>query len=1583
MAKLPSDIPSWVGQYVGLEFHEHGRTRDEGLDCWGLYRLVQAERFGVYLDSFADRYQLEERRTVAEAITQSLAADWQRVDEADRRVGDAAVFTLNGKPWHIGMVIARGRMLHAHRDVKSCIERLDTPSWCSRLDGVYRFAGPVRMVGRPKPFRLDRVDVAMPCGMTIAEMLTAAQLTEWSMLHVRVGEVLVPREQWERVRPKAGRLVTVSAAPLGGGGNGSKNPLQSVLTIAVLAASIAAPYALAAAGVGGLFTSAGALTLRGALLAAGVGIAGTLAVSALIPPPRPVLSDAGIGDGGNASASLGITGGRNDSRPYGVVPVVLGDLRITPPQAAKPFTEIVGDDQYLRMLFVLGYGPLEVSDIRIGETSIDEYEGVEYELRSGVAGEAPITLYPQVIDETPYNVLVESGAGWIVRTTDPDTAEISVDLTFPQGLVRIADDGKKSNASVALEIQYAPAGSNAWQGVNSVSPVTERGMDLLFRTPEVVFGGSGVHAGEIAWGSVYGGTKPAYLPADGFSWEATGWLYAPTTGQYVFAVDGSDACDISIDGAKVIDYYGQHDAAGDLQNAYNFLQLTAGWHMFRARVESRSGNGGSLACGWIKPGDPPAFSIIPASSFSRSAGGTTGQLSYRWFRTEIYGAAQLNVTEARADMIRRNQSFAVPPGQYDVRIRRITPDTNDQRILDKVYLTAIRSVKAQDPVKLAGVARLAVRIKATNQLNGVVDTLNCRVRSILPDWDAASGTWITRATSNPASHYRALLQGPANKRPLTDDRVDLAALEEWHEYCDDQAFQCNAAIDFAGTLFERLRDVAATGRATFGMRDGKYSVVRDVRQSVPVQHFTPRNSRDFRGSKVFADIPHALRVQFLDRDNNFERGERIVLNDGYQIDGKDAFGNAAPALPPATEYETLEMFGVTSAEEAWKHGRYHLAVARLRPESYEISTDIEHLVCNRGDLVLVTHDVPLFGLGFGRVVRTIVDTDNNQLGLVLDSKVTMEAGKTYSIRVRLEDGTSFIRFLQTEEGEQTKVRFVGPVAPAERRPAADNLFMFGEMGLESRELIVKSIEIDPDLGARISLVDHAPAVHDADVGEIPPYVPGTSFQPEYLDRPDPPVIEQIRSDDFVIIRNNQDGSLVHRMVISLRRPSSSKPLPVEAQVRLRPKPAPPATPLGPWVTYTKLPIDDNQVSILGVESGVTYAIQIRVISAKGVASVWVEAEHTVIGKIIPPPNVQAFDVKRLSDGTRSYSWVLGTVPPDIAGVKIRYGDSNTPQNWDLLEDLHDGLLEGASPAELNVPPQGDWIFAIKMVDTAGAESEQALFVTKSLGAPRQPEVAISRDARALGWPGIKTDCSVSAEDFLVADDRATWDTLASVYNVSTWDAFWRWQLDPKNPIVYEHPVIDIGVVLDFEPQATAKVDGTALIEVAWSSDGTTYLDWTDIKTLAGSTVRARYIKFRVTVTQTPGQIAVIRDFVMLPRAETVEENLQDVNTALLGPANRLAAGDVILPVSRGVFAIIKHVGVTFNGAGAGWTWEVVNKFGDPGPRVRLYNPSGVLADATIDATIRGLKSIDGSTAELPAGRMRFNARANTVLVAVL
>ena len=85
------------------------------------------------------------------------------------------------------------------------------------------------------------------------------------------------------------------------------------------------------------------------------------------------------------------------------------------------------------------------------------------------------------------------------------------------------------------------------------------------------------------------------------------------------------------------------------------------------------------------------------------------------------------------------------------------------------------------------------------------------------------------------------------------------------------------------------------------------------------------------------------------------------------VTGIDNVSVQAIGIPLPTKFEGLEVFGVTDAALAWRHGRYWLAAARLRPETYTLGVDIEHLIAQRGDLVHVQHDVPLWGYGSGRI----------------------------------------------------------------------------------------------------------------------------------------------------------------------------------------------------------------------------------------------------------------------------------------------------------------------------------------------------------------------------------------------------------------------------------------------------------------------------------------------------------------------------------------------------------------------------------------------------------------------------------------
>lgn len=88
-------------------------------------------------------------------------------------------------------------------------------------------------------------------------------------------------------------------------------------------------------------------------------------------------------------------------------------------------------------------------------------------------------------------------------------------------------------------------------------------------------------------------------------------------------------------------------------------------------------------------------------------------------------------------------------------------------------------------------------------------------------------------------------------------------------------------------------------------------------------------------------------------------------------------------------------------------------------------------------------------------------------------------------------------------------------------------------------------------------------------------------------------------------------------------------------------------------------------------------------------------------------------------------------------------------------------------------------------------------------------------------------------------------------------------------------------------------------------------------------------------------------------AKTVDDYLNDVNMAALTGSYRLGVGDVRLPI-RVDFAQIRNVNVSFLSVGANWTWRLLDRDTDIGPRIQTYN-AGVLADATIDARVSGLK----------------------------
>lgn len=738
--------------------------------------------------------------------------------------------------------------------------------------------------------------VSLAPGLSIAEMVASVfpDLPVQRDVRVVIGADVIPHASWPRVRPREGTTVILRVVPAGG------DTLRSVLTVAIIVAAISVGQ-FYAPGIAGALLPAGSLTGLGAsaiapelisvvsaLTTAGVAFAGTAALNYLIPPTT-------LGDQGTTTSLNAITGVQNTSNPGGPIPSILGRHRYAPPYAAPPYTEIIGDDQYVIAAFEFGFGPYNFTNHQLGDTPIATFADVQMEIQQGIAGDPPITLYPQQVLEEQLSINLRNDEASSSRFTARDATEVSVDITFAQGLVYIDDKGRNQTGEVVLRRRQRKVGDVAWTTL-----------------PDLAFFGK-----------------------------------------------------------------------------------------------------------------------------SRQP-------------------------------IRRSARWTLPArGQYEIELYRTVPDyDNNSQIMGRSDWTAIRSFRPESPFNFdKPTAKVALRIRASNQLNGIVNNYNAVAALLCRDWDAATESWITRETSNPASLALYALTGPANVRPKADSEVDLTGLQDFHEFCVDKGLTYNRVHDYSATRLDVLKDICAAGRASPRDDGVTWGVVIDRPQDLTyVSAITPRNSWDFQGGTPYPLFPDGFRVKFIDATNGWNQGERVVPFPGISSDAVEVT-------------EDLDLPGVTDPGQIWKAVRRRQYELIHRPHSYTVSQDIESLVLARGDLAPLNHDV----LDRDQVSARIRSIDGQTVGL--DATVTMVTGRGYAANIRLSNGNSIRRGVVTVPGDTATLRLIGDLTGLD----ADNLVLFGTtVKGPTFDVVVKNVERGDNLTANLTLVDAAPQIDDLTDAEVPP-----------------------------------------------------------------------------------------------------------------------------------------------------------------------------------------------------------------------------------------------------------------------------------------------------------------------------------------------------------------------------------------------------------------------------------------------------------------------------------------------------------------
>jgi len=379
----------------------------------------------------------------------------------------------------------------------------------------------IQVVACPNPFNLDRMEFYEEARVSLYEILCRVQpkANLRQKARIAVNGEPIHHDDWVYFYPAPGSYIDIRVVP--------REPISAIIIgIAAIAAQLGVTSA--AAGFGPVIAG-----ILGALAGAVVSVVGYLLMAALVRPPS-ISSGQRATEMTEDTPTKYLSGARNRAVPYGVVPRVYGKIRMVPPLAATYYSELsnvesgrafrpsyqspywtalqearlkqdlasgralvgetqagewTGEEQWLRMLVTWGLGPLEVTDFRIADTPLEDFQGAEWEHRAGYAEDTRVTLYSKDVYEEDLNIQLTKAGGVQYRTTQDNIDEFSVDLAF-NGLYEVdRSDGGKDSVTVNFTIYYKKDGDAEYSTAGQLSvraarmSAIRRGFRFVVPTP--------------------------------------------------------------------------------------------------------------------------------------------------------------------------------------------------------------------------------------------------------------------------------------------------------------------------------------------------------------------------------------------------------------------------------------------------------------------------------------------------------------------------------------------------------------------------------------------------------------------------------------------------------------------------------------------------------------------------------------------------------------------------------------------------------------------------------------------------------------------------------------------------------------------------------------------------------------------------------------------------------------------------------------------------------------------------------------------------------------------------------------------
>lgn len=777
-------------------------------------------------------------------------------------------------------------------------------------------------------------------------------------------------------------------------------------------------------------------------------------------------------------------------------------------------------------------------------------------------------------------------------------------------------------------------------------------------------------------------------------------------------------------------------------------------------------------------------------------------------------------------------------GEWDVSIIRLSEDDEDIRVQDDSYLEALQSQQPGTLPSPSGVAEVTLRIKATDQINGALDPLNAIVKQMAPQYQPGGFTSPVQIR-HPADIYINLLRSDIRRRPVPDDKIDLDAIRAWRLAWPD--WRCDMVVTSDIQLGDLCRQVLATGLAMPIHKAGKWGVLTDRSTEPAVQIFSPRNTADMQATWTPSPEVHGLKMMLTSEKAGWDTDEVIVYANGYNA------GNAT--MIETVEFPGLALASFESIERIARIGYYHLAQLKLRTTEVSFSTELDHLVCTRGDPVIFTTPVLRNQVGMGRV-SSLSRNGAEIATLVLDDSLP-GVPDGYEAHIVLRGSAGALQYVTAVKAGRGFTVTAGSGVAMDGGAFDADLIARGDLATvyEAETTPAKWLvkDIAPDFGERARLV--LAEATEVPLGDL------SRPLPEY----DPRVLTINEPRGITGALEYADGLLS----VVLRWQALDYGQETTWRVTLEDGAG---APIG-------TSIGSDRIAKFPVQSVVADTFTAE-ISARQPSGAWGPIKSLVIQTapfFAPPATVQRFAVQ-VAAGQIHLNWRSGE--SNIAHYQIRYTSGTTGATWASAVPV----VQSVQQTRVTVPARNG-TYLIKAVTTAGQESTNAsaVVVTSAGVLPNAIEtLSLAPDFDGDLDPGLAVvsgDLIFAADnDILALDDILLEDNILTSYRTANTGVFTAddvvdlgavdtAQISAEIEVIAYYDDFDILLIDDITqaPDILGAADGEWSLtpQVSTTDDdptgSPTWSDWSDI--VVGD-YRARAFRFRLVFVTDDSQVLV-------------------------------------------------------------------------------------------------------------------------------